>query len=319
MSKFLEERVNDLENEVQSLKLIVHQLRKPSTEVVGALAIDFEADADVLEFEGNQYRKVDREARVGDVVIMTGKTESNVIHAGRPYKVDENKQIEGFGVYRNEHGLNRTPETVDVYELIVEDKQPVQHQIAPCVAAKSANQLRAEIIEKAKVFVKINSTRSHRNVETMKPIDGKGLVSVYFGHSDKLEFVVNVEKRTVVALIKGLNSNTLFHRGIAKCDPSDVFNEHIGRAIALGRALSLDVSEFEQAVQPTEVVVGHVVETFINDGEHHETFEVGSVTRKRKIELRHVGETQNFNFTPFEIEYGDRIINDTNAIYGGVE
>lgn len=48
--------------------------------------------------------------------------------------------------------------------------------------------------------------------------------------------------------------------GSSKCHPNDCFNEYIGKAIALGRALGLDVSEFEQAVQPDEVVVGMEVE-----------------------------------------------------------
>jgi hypothetical protein len=86
---------------------------------------------------------------------------------------------------------------------------------------------------------------------------------VYENHltADETEIIVNKEKRTVVALLKNPYKATVHARGIAKCDPSDCFNVHIGKAIALRRALGLDVpSEYLNAPQPTEVRVGDVVE-----------------------------------------------------------
>jgi hypothetical protein len=80
----------------------------------------------------------------------------------------------------------------------------------------------------------------------------------------KAEFIVNREKRTVVALVR-LNdifeeSNKVVSRGIAKCHPDDCFNAYIGRAIALRRALGLEVpDEYLNAPQPTEVRVGDFV------------------------------------------------------------
>ncbi|MEC1007993.1 hypothetical protein P9B01_02735 [Bacillus subtilis] len=75
------------------------------------------------------------------------------------------------------------------------------------------------------------------------------------------EFVVNREKRTVVALLKGAYSGTVvLARGIAKAAPSDCFNVHIGKAIALRRALGLAVpDEYLNAPQPTEVRVGDFI------------------------------------------------------------
>ncbi|SCX38352.1 hypothetical protein [Lysinibacillus fusiformis] len=94
------------------------------------------------------------------------------------------------------------------------------------------NKLRAVIIEKAKKFVEGNL---------------KLLISY--------DFVVinNGTKLYSRQLFQDIKLTT------AKCSPNDVFNEHIGKAIALGRALGLDVSEFEQAVQPTKAVLGTVV------------------------------------------------------------
>ncbi|MCA0117385.1 hypothetical protein LCD32_00040, partial [Bacillus sp. RSS_NA_20] len=49
-------------------------------------------------------------------------------------------------------------------------------------------------------------------------------------------------------------------RGISKCAPNDCFNAHIGKAIALRRALGLEVpSEYLNVPQPTDVRVGDVV------------------------------------------------------------
>jgi|SRR5699024_455530 len=76
------------------------------------------------------------------------------------------------------------------------------------------------------------------------------------------EFVVNKEKRTVVALLKGLWSRIVYAKGIAKCHPDECFNVHIGKAIALRRALGWKVpEEYLNAPQPTEARVGDEVKS----------------------------------------------------------
>jgi len=78
----------------------------------------------------------------------------------------------------------------------------------------------------------------------------------------KADFIVNAAKRTVVALGKSWVDGRILRRGIAKCAPDDCFNAHIGKAIALRRALRLEVpSEYLNVPQPTEVRVGDVVES----------------------------------------------------------
>ena len=136
-------------------------------------------------------------------------------------------------------------------------------------------------------------------------IDAKRFIAerqavMLFGHVD---FIVNTEKRTIVALLKPLGLNQVVKRGIAKCDPNDVFNEHIGKAIALGRALGLDVSEFEQAVQPT-LAIGQIVyetedktyRTIAESGVYSEESMLTSINSRSAKEL-------------------SVIINDTNAKY----
>ncbi|OJT65464.1 hypothetical protein BFP49_09465 [Bacillus licheniformis] len=88
--------------------------------------------------------------------------------------------------------------------------------------------------------------------------DVSDLINRDIGHDH--EFIVNTEKRTVVVLRKLRGCTNIVRRGIAKAAPDDCFNVHIGEAIALHRALGLEVpDEYLNAPQPTEVRVGDVV------------------------------------------------------------
>lgn len=79
---------------------------------------------------------------------------------------------------------------------------------------------------------------------------------------------MNSDKRTVVALLKGLRTGKVYAKGIAKATPDDCFNVHIGKSIALRRALGLAVpDECLNAPQPTEVRVGDVIEVTLDSGE----------------------------------------------------
>lgn len=179
-----------------------------------------------------------------------------------------------------------TPETVDVYELIVEDKQDIEPP-----APKTQNELRAEIIEKAKRILNGNFVSKH-------------------------EFVVNYEKRTIVALLfDHYDEKKVVARGIAKCHVDDVWNDDIGKIIALYRGLGMNASEFEQTVQPNEIVIGMKVQCLNSKG----------VLNKDEGEICTVAPPGNYNDkgelaaidSPFVKD--SKIINDTNAIYGGTE
>lgn len=85
-----------------------------------------------------------------------------------------------------------------------------------------------------------------------------------------VEFIVNKEKRTVVALVRyGAHKNftkMVQHRGVAKCDPSDCFNEHIGKAIAVRRAFELDVPRgYLNAPEPEGREVGDIISSEIGN------------------------------------------------------
>ncbi len=252
---------------------------KSPSEFFATTPSTIQAVEDVIEFEGQQYKKVDREAREGDVVVLKGSAQSKYISNGIPYKAFigrygylaiEESGSDHIKIYSDV--FKRTQETVDVYELIVEDKSKIQGISIEIDAPKSANQLRAEVIEKAKKF-----------------LEEKG---------KRFDFSINDNKRILAYNIR--TEKVAF----ARCHPNDVFNEHIGKAIALGRALGLDVSEFENAVQPDEVVEGHLViaKGFVKEYKDTATSKEGyyhsvkALNRKEDNRLK-------------------KIINDTNAEY----
>ncbi|WP_416333018.1 hypothetical protein [Bacillus sp. H2FL2] len=114
-----------------------------------------------------------------------------------------------------------------------------QRKLAKMNTEKSAQARRDEIVEQAKA-----------DVEDLFKRD------IGYRH----DFIVNSEKRTVVALRKSFGEGYVRDRGIAKAAPDDCFNVHIGKAIALRRALGLKVpDEYLNAPQPTEVRVGDIV------------------------------------------------------------
>ncbi len=278
------QRITALENEVAELKLIVHELReRPQLTTVINNSTQGPSTTntveDIIEFEGKQYRKVDREAHEGDVVIFNSKIYPHNAEPNKPYIVNREMSYgvghhDGkttcdmkFAIY--DHG--RTPRNVDVYELI--ESKPL-----------TPNQQRAAIIEKAKQFVE-----------------------------EKLKLLISYD---FVVINNGtkLYSRQRFQEfklTTTKCSPNDVFNEHIGKAIALGRALGLDVSEFEQAVQPT-IAVGQLVESSVP--EIYKVFTLEGIMGNVKYKAKN-GSWQNAEGGDLPNETWYKIINDTNAKY----
>jgi len=152
--------------------------------------------------------------------------------------------------------------TFDLTLRFSEAPKPNTRKYYDCLAEKgtpayaSSQHYRDEIIEKAKrVVADIKVTDEIGTYYHVKD-ENDPEFPFYCGE----DFVINKEKRTVVALLRGVESGDVHARGIAKCAPDDCFNVHIGKAIALRRALGLEVpSEYYNAPQPTEVRVGDVI------------------------------------------------------------
>lgn len=155
---------------------------------------------------------------------------------------------------------------VAALETVLADKSKLSNNHAPSVDAmiamgrfvqtdlRTPNQRRADVIKRAQAFVADLEKRASE--EDAVNSDGNELFNVRI---TQLEFHVNAEKRVVTALAKYYNGEVA-GKAFAKCAPGDVFNASIGKAVAAGRLYGLDVSEFENAVKPTVVAVGMVVE-----------------------------------------------------------
>ncbi|WP_212082959.1 hypothetical protein [Bacillus subtilis] len=121
---------------------------------------------------------------------------------------------------------------------------------------KTAQARRDEIVEQAKADVRnlVIHGLSHYNIDCSKGNE------TYRVMNYNVEFIVDSKERKVTALVARRHDKKPRHVGRAKAAPSDCFNVHIGKAIALRRALGLAVpDEYLNAPQPTEVRVGDVV------------------------------------------------------------
>jgi hypothetical protein len=130
----------------------------------------------------------------------------------------------------------------------------VMDEIAEGQRRRNAQAKRDTIVQRARSYLRSLADWPEKGKERYLVDDGWNAIVC------KAEYIVNKEKRTVVALLKGHIYGTVRARGTAKCAPGDCFNVHIGKAIALHRALGLAVpDELLNAPQPTEVRVGDVV------------------------------------------------------------
>lgn len=104
--------------------------------------------------------------------------------------------------------------------------------------------------------------KARNEIETLRYYDD--LYRIKNGILVRSTFIENAEKRTVVCILKGHVTNDIYSKGIAKCDPDDVFNSDIGKAIALYRALGLDVPEYlYNAPKPEKAANGDIIKSNI--------------------------------------------------------
>lgn len=199
---------------------------------------------ETIEHDGKLLRKVDRGCKTGDWVRFSGEHARDITF-GKFYEV-----FQADGWFRDDtEELRFVRSTVNVNNLDCEVFEVVGnvgyiHHVSNDKPL-TANQQRVELIQQAREFV-------------------DGQEEFY-----RFDFVVNEKKRTVVALIK-LSTGSVVMRGIAICMPGDVFNADIGKAIALAKALQIEIpQEFMNAVQPDDYVTGMVIE-FHLDGKKTE-------------------------------------------------
>ena len=169
----------------------------------------------------------------------------------------------------------------------------------------NSNAQRANIIQEAKEFIQYVTEEERLKKSLHSIIDIPSEITVLFDNSQNND--------TMSIQVIDSHFVVLKHKTV-QCHPDDVFNTHIGEAILLGRLFNLDVSKFENAPQPTEVVEGMDIQVyyeFLDDIEHDgrvlDVYENG-----RYIELNDSGHTiQGIDIARQNV----KIINDTDAVY----
>ena len=252
-------------------------------------------ETETFEHEGLLLRKVDRKRKNGDFVRFHGTGNTATVN-GKLYEVynkDFYKNDNGYEYHID--GWSHRGATVEVFE-VVEGLNPqipmYDETVEPTPAPLTANQQRAQINQQAKKFVE----------DTLKSANEEGLVINHdYYKNPTISFFRKGNKTTCVITPE----NTMLERFVGRslCSVGDVFNEWIGKAIALARALEIDIpSEFMDAVQPDEKVAGMMIQTGSNGIREIVIHDYQVVTGK----CCHIYSS-----------YGKRgtIIDDTNAIY----
>lgn len=246
---------------------------------------------DIIRIDGVRYREELRKAKEGEkIAVVAFSNVNHIYHDVRNGEIFTVEYTDRYGCVSRvfERKINcvianveyrvlipvtpvitpkSTEQTPDVLDLIAELSRKVVAQDKRIQALEESLKPKAsESKPKSFVGVKRELTRddvierAKADIEALK-VDGNYHVKEQMNTLVcNAEFIVNNEKRTAVALLRGISSNTVFAKGIAKCAPDDVFNSHIGRAIALYRALGAEVPEYlVKAPKPTEVNVGDIV------------------------------------------------------------
>jgi hypothetical protein len=252
---------------------------------------------DIVIIDGVRYREERRKARKGERILYVWEGEQSQVYTA--IYVEENGDVRvvdeyddgtlmiHYGAYRVLTPIDApqaptavSPQVINVnLTITVQPGTDVAQAVADAVKreitkmsaqefvshaeellglTKSPQQFRDEIVERAK-----------RDIEELKTTHYPTLAQYYIARNITwnpecdAEFIVNREKRTIVCLLRAQRydgKGKVVSRGIAKCAPDDCFNVHIGKAIALRRALGLPVPiKYLNAPQPTEVRVGDIV------------------------------------------------------------
>ena len=117
-------------------------------------------------------------------------------------------------------------------------------------------------------------------------------------------FHVNESKRAVTALMKGVYTGKVFSIGVAKCHEDDCFNEDIGKAVALRKALRKSINMYMDIPNPTEIREGNIIETEIGN-----LYEILSVETQNRFTVRGICSGLEYKFIPIVDKY--KIVDDT--------
>lgn len=209
-----------------------------------------------VQHDGQILKLVERRAEDGDYVrFSNAKNEMLGTDKEEFYKVSVDFSFPKSLVYKDERGVRRmvygwegscpNPKVYEVmhdlpFNLSEEEEKAIHELIPPQLKMREeAKKFIEEILESKRCEEQLCEDFPTHYHFRFKP-DSSNPACL------ELRFVVNEEKRTVVGLGIGLYTKEVLKREIARCAPSDVWDEEIGKAIVLGRMLYEDVSRFEK-------------------------------------------------------------------------
>ncbi|MDR5568995.1 hypothetical protein [Paenibacillus larvae] len=265
--------------------------------------------------ENVKYRKVKRYAKVGERIRAVDakpywgryyengdefeviKTCANGVWCRRIGDEDEDEEGRLYTLWSSEYVVlepieepNEISDIKNEMERITGELVTLALRVSKLEEPKSPQEVRDEIVEKAKADIEGLAINDYGYVAFIRHFTGSNPGPFYrvrhLGASFA-EYIVNRKKKTVVCLLHGAVTKRVYARGIAKCAPGDVFNSHIGRAIALRRALGLEVpAEYMSVPNPMEFKVGDIVVRYawVNTMHPYHIFQVGTKTNLNNLD-----------------------------------
>lgn len=161
----------------------------------------------------------------------------------------------------------------EIIELI-RNVQHVYNESPPAINSQietpKKKSKRAAVVEFAEKFIedlKCEGKRGKYGWEYRQNRSGKGFHFNGSGAAYNVQFIINNKKRTVVCLLRAYNNpNKILRRGKARCAAEDCFNDKIGKAISLAKALKEQIpNEFINTPQPEGFQAGDIVKYHDND------------------------------------------------------
>lgn len=300
--------VNDIQEAVNNLVEKIEDLQATyEGAVVEAYSIGCEDGKKERQIETNVYVTIKRDAKVGDKILITNPDLVNAGEKGEMFTVID--AYEGFVDVEEIRVVNgEWAFCAHEYEVITEPEQ------APVVKELTPNQQRAELIERVREFVEKYKDKRLGHEEKHQ-IGNMTARNNYY----ETEFVVKGNRVTALVYWLAYGEHRIGnprHVGRADCMPGEVFNEHIRKAIALARALEINVpEEFLNAVQPTEIVKGMVAapkKLCSVDANRRVPL---TVTKVKGVQIWRGGKGLSEQWSyPSRL----KITNDTNAVYSEV-
>ena len=220
-----------------------------------------------------KFNTVKRKANVGERILITkadvtfGDYQNGDVFEVKSMYLDEGVEVNEEYAYVGHEEYEVITEASEMANGIIEQMQAEINELKLKVDRLEKAESFRERVRKAVLEAKpagLKSPQQQRDdiIEQAKrdvaELAKNGFAKSKYGDKRVVKFIVN--KRTVVVLLRGYLTGIVYEKGIAKCAPTDCFNAHIGKAIAVRRALGLEVPEvYLRAPQPTEVRVGDVV------------------------------------------------------------